>query len=345
MTQDSTLDSPALAALGLAGSELDAGVRAAARRLEGVTRRTELVPFDGGDPRIDLRLKLECAQVTGAFKARGAWNQISQLDPAQRAAGVVTCSSGNHGRALAWAARKAGVNATIVMPANAYPNKIEAVRAEGAEVVLAETRVAAEAIRAERAAAGAHYVPPYDARGTLDGQGTVALELIDQWPEFEVLVSPVGGGGLFSGCALALAADTARGGPRRAVVGVEPSRAATMTAALEAGRSVSLDTTGSEIQGLTSPNAGELPRAIVAEYAEAVLTLDDARIFAAQERLVREADLAVEPAGAAATAAVLEGALPARLLEGRGESNRLRVVAIVSGANADPAQLAQLRGE
>ena len=106
-------------------------VRAAARRLEGVVRTTPLQPFTLPDARIELRLKLECQQETNSFKARGAWNQLSQLTPAERAAGVVTTSSGNHGRAVAWAARRAGVRATIVMPTNTYPNKVEACRAEG----------------------------------------------------------------------------------------------------------------------------------------------------------------------------------------------------------------------
>src|ERR1043166_3238932 len=115
----------------------------AAARLEGVVKKTPLVPIERrarDDERIELRAKLECRQETGSFKARGAWNQVSQLTPAERRAGIVTASSGNHGKALAWAARRAGVPATIVMPANAYPNKIAACREFGAEVVLAPTR-------------------------------------------------------------------------------------------------------------------------------------------------------------------------------------------------------------
>ncbi|QDU69448.1 threonine ammonia-lyase [Engelhardtia mirabilis] len=343
MSQRTTSPATDLEAMGLTGTDLDLGVRAAAARLAGTIETTPLVPFDSGDVRVELRLKLECEQVTGAFKARGALNQIALLDDAARAAGVVTCSSGNHGRALAWAAKRAGIKATIVMPADAYPNKIEAVRAEGAEVVLAEGRVAAEAVRAELAAAGAHYVPPYDALGTLEGQGTVALEVLEQWPECELLVSPVGGGGLLAGCALAFAGDAARGGPKRWVIGVEPAAAATMAAALDAGHPVQLDTTGSVIQGLTSPNAGELPRAIAQEHVTAMADLTDEEILAAQKRLVREAGLTVEPAGAAAVGFVLLAGIPAELLEGRDGENPLRVVAIVSGGNADPVQLASIR--
>ena len=119
-------------------------IREAAPRLAGVVRRTPLAAFDQPDTRIELRLKLECLQETGSFKARGAWNQIAQLSAAERAAGVVTTSSGNHGKALAWAARRAGVRATIVMPHDAYPNKIQACRDFGAEVVLAPSRNACE---------------------------------------------------------------------------------------------------------------------------------------------------------------------------------------------------------
>src|SRR5437667_669 len=114
-------------------------IEAAARRIAGVVRETPLAPFPCGDARVELRLKLECLQETGSFKARGAWNQISQLTADERRAGIVTVSSGNHGKAVAWAAQRASVPATVVMPADAYPNKIQACRDHGAEVVLAPT--------------------------------------------------------------------------------------------------------------------------------------------------------------------------------------------------------------
>ena len=151
---------PELEAL-LAGpaEDLDRWIRAAAERVDGVVERTRLVAFDAGDPRLELRLKLENEQVTGAFKARGAWNSVAQLDEAERTAGVATASSGNHGKALAWAAERAGLRATICMPENSYPSKIEAARAHGAEVVLTPDRRAANAEFARRVAGGFDTAP------------------------------------------------------------------------------------------------------------------------------------------------------------------------------------------
>ncbi|MEO0649893.1 MAG: pyridoxal-phosphate dependent enzyme, partial [Planctomycetota bacterium] len=321
----------------------DRWVREAAARLEGVVERTRLLASDAGDPRIELRLKLENEQVTGAFKARGAWNSVVQLEPAERAAGVATASSGNHGKALAWAAERAGVRATVCMPANSYPSKIEAARAHGAEVVLTPDRRAANAEFARRVEAGATAVPPYDARRTVEGQGTVALEVFEQWPECEVLVAPIGGGGLLAGCSLVCAADAARTGRPRRAIGVEPSGAATTTSGLVAGRPVEHERVDSRIQGLTPPFAGALPLAIIGRLAHAVGLMDDGPILEAQARLVRELGLVVEPAGAITTAWVAGGGLSAALLAARSAADPLRVCAIVSGGNPDPAQLAAIQ--
>src|SRR5882672_7437507 len=201
----------------------------AAARLAGVVKRTELAPFDGGDERVELRLKLENTQETGAFKARGVWNQIAQLSQPEREAGVVTLSSGNHGKALSWAAQRAGVRCCVVMPADAYPNKIQACRDFGAEVLLAPSRDACEVMCGERVEAGATLVHPYDAERTAQGAGTVALEILDQWPQVEVVIVPCGGGGLLSGCALAIRQTV---GDRVCVIGVEPEGAPSMTLGL-----------------------------------------------------------------------------------------------------------------
>ena len=142
-------------------------IRDAARRIEGVVRRTPLEPFDSGDGRIELRLKMECLQETGSFKSRGAWNQVSRLTEEQRRAGVVASSSGNHGKALSWAAERAGTKATIVMPEDAYPNKIEACRKHGAEIVLGADRPDAERRCAEAIADGMVLIHPYAAWRTI----------------------------------------------------------------------------------------------------------------------------------------------------------------------------------
>ncbi len=312
----------------------------AAARLEGVLPRTPLQPFDTGDPRIELRLKLENRQTTGAFKARGAWNQISQLAPGARA---VACSSGNHGRALAWAAQRAGVPATIVMPKDAYPNKIEACRAHAAEVVLCDTREEAEEEAARRVADGWTLVHPYDALRTIEGAGTVGREIAVEWPEVEVVVVPVGGGGLAAGTSLALRRARAEGSPVLHVFAVEPEGAPTLTLGLAAGHPVPVGKITTRVQGLCPLDAGRLNVAICLETIDRVFCLDDDVIHAAQARLVRAGET-VEPAGAAAPALVFEGRLPVELLQGRDPGNPLRVAAVVSGGTPDPAQLEALRG-
>lgn len=308
-------------------------------RLEGVVRRTDLAAYDGGDPRVELRLKLECQQVGGAFKARGAWNQIAQLDETERRRGVVAASSGNHGALLAWAAERAGVAACICMPANSYASKIEAARSHGAEVVLAENRTEAEAECRRRVERRAVEIHPYNAERTLAGAGTAALEILEDWPEVELLIVPVGGGGLLAGSALALAAladrpGAPRGGTR--LLGVEPEGAPGMSKALAAGRSVTLERIASSIQGLTPPYAGELNREIAARYGARMCVLSDDAILAAQARIVGRTGWRLEPAGAAAAAAVFARALPEDLVHRPG--GPLRVAAILSGGNPDPAQ-------
>ena len=313
---------------------------AAADRLRGVVRRTPLVPFDVGDERIELRLKLECLQETGAFKARGAWNQISQLSAAERAAGVVTVSSGNHGKALSWAAQRAGVRCTVVMPADAYRNKIEACREFGAEVVLGETRAQCEVLCAERVAAGATLVHPYDAARTIEGAGTVGLEIAEEWPEVDVVVVPVGGGGLLAGTSLALRQTL---GSRLLIVGCEPEGAPSMKLSLERGHAVALERITTKVQGLCPPHSGKLNTEICGRTVDSVVLMSDPQIYAAQAELVLRGGWTVEPAGACSVAVVLQGKLPQLALRGRSISNPVRVVAVVSGGNPDPDQLARLR--
>lgn len=313
-------------------------VRAAAARLAGVVRATALQPFPVADGRIELRLKLECQQETNSFKARGAWNQLAQLTPAERQAGVVTTSSGNHGRAVAWAARRAGVKATVLMPAQTYPNKIQACRAEGAEVLLFPTREEAEHECARRVAAGAVLVHPYKQARTIEGAGTVGLELAAEWPALEVALFPTGGGGLVAGSALALVSEL---GERVQVIGVEPEGAPNLTNALEAGAVVPLERITTAVQGLCPLDTGELNLALAERFLAGTILLSDEEIYAGQQVLVRSG-LTVEPAGAAAFAAVLHGALPPELLESRSAADPLRVAAVVSGGNPDPKQIAAL---
>jgi len=314
-------------------------IEAAAARLEGVARRTPLRAFDSGDERIELRAKLENRQETGSFKCRGAWNQVAQLTEAERAAGVIATSSGNHGRALAWAAHRAGIKATIVMPADAYPNKIAACRELGAEVVLGKDRPEAEALCRERVERGAVLIHPYDAERTVQGAGTVGREIALEWPEVEVVVVPVGGGGLIAGTSLALRRAL---GERVRIYGAEPAGAPSMTLALEAGEPVTLEHITTAVQGLCPLNCGKVNVTICKETLTGTFTLEDEQIFAAQKRLVLAGET-VEPAGAAAVAVVFEKKLPAELLEGWSASDPLRVACVVSGGNPAPGQIEALK--
>lgn len=314
--------------------------RAAAARLEGRLVRTPLVSHPSPDPRIELRLKLENRQETGSFKARGATNNLLQLSEEERAAGVVACSSGNHGKALAWAARNAGVRATIVMPKDAYPNKIEACRELGADVVLSESRLAADDDAAVLEKQGWVFVHPYDRPGTVEGAGTVGVELAEEWPEVDVVIVPVGGGGLVAGTSLALRRAL---GDEVVVLGAEPAGAPSMQLSLEHGTPARLETIDTVVQGLCPTSTGCLNFLICAETLNGVLLLPDEDILAAQAELVRERDEVVEPAGGAGLAVVTSGHLPATLLEGRDERNPLRVAVVVSGGNPDPVQLEALR--
>ena len=213
-------------------------IRAARARLEGVARRTPVLPVSSETGWRHLLVKCENLQATGAFKLRGAYNLISQIDPDVRARGVVTYSSGNHGQAVAWAAARFSIPAIVVMPTTAPAVKVDGTRAYGAEVQFAGTTslhrmAAAEALQRER---GLTMVPPFDDARIIAGQGTVGLELLEQMPDVTTVYVPMGGGGLASGVAEAIKASA----PHVRVVGVEPAGAPKMTESLAAGHPVTL---------------------------------------------------------------------------------------------------------
>lgn len=320
-------------------------VQEAAARIQAHIKKTPLLPFPIEDERLELRLKLECLQETNAFKTRGATNQIACLTSEERAAGVVASSSGNHGQALAWAARMAGVQATICMPQDSYPNKIAACESFGAKVVLTETREMAEVECLRRIENGAIHVPPYDSARTIAGAGTVGLEIGLDWPEVEILLVPVGGGGLISGCVLAMQQLYEQGHLKNQVktYGVEPEGAPSMTLALEAGKPVPLTAISTNVQGLCPPASGELNTEICRKTLAGMFTLSDEKIFEAQKSLVHQGGWVVEPAGAAAPALILGGALPDNWLENRSVDHPLKVAAVVSGGNPNPKQLKELQ--
>lgn len=310
-------------------------IRSAADRLDGVVLRTSLVPFARADP--PLLIKAESLQPTGAFKLRGAYSAISALPADQRARGVVAHSSGNHAHAVAYAAALLGVRATVVVPVNAPEVKVAAARLLGAQIVSCEPSLAARAAVTAQLAAQHGYaqIPPFEHRDVIAGQGTIGLEIAADFPEVDLVVCPIGGGGLISGIAAALAATR----PGTRVVGVEPELAADARDSFRARRRVawpSADTQRTIADALRADQIGELPMLHLLSQVHDVITVTDDEIRAAMRLLATGARLIAEPGGAVAVAACLFRAseLPAA-------SNR---VAILSGGNVDPALLASVLG-
>lgn len=310
-------------------------IRAAARRLEGVAHRTPVVTSRSFDERAGTNAFFKCEnlQRVGAFKFRGAYNRLAQLDERERAAGVVAHSSGNHAQGVALAAQLLGIPATIVMPEDAPASKLAATRGYGATIVsydrakgTAHRAALAEQIRTEK---NATLVPPYDDDAIIAGAGTAALELLEDIPDLDVIVAPVGGGGLFSGTCLAAY------GTRASIDlwGVEPSAGNDMQQSFERGEVVTVPTPDTIADGLqtTAPAARTL--AIVREHAKGIVTVSDDEMRAAMRFVFERMKLVVEPSGAASIAAVLFGKIP---LGGK------RVGVIVSGGNVDAERYAAL---
>ena len=295
-------------------------IRGAAARIAPIARLTPLVDVTvaAGRP---LHLKCENLQPGGAFKIRGAYNMVAQLTPEQRRLGVVTFSSGNHGQAMALAARELRSPAVVVMPATAPQIKIDGVRAFGAEVIFAGTTSTERRVRAEKEAGarGLTIVPPFDHEWIISGQGTAGLEILNQLPDVAAVLVPIGGGGLAAGVAAAIKLSR----PAVRVIGVEPAGAAAMKASIEAGQPVTLDATHSIADGLLPLRPGDLTFALVRRFVDQVVTVEDAQIVDAVLWLLSHAKLLVEPSGAATVAAALAGA-------GQTEGP---VVAVISGGN------------
>jgi threonine dehydratase len=309
-------------------------VRRAAARLAGVAHRTPVVRSRTLDERLGARvaLKAEGLQRVGAFKFRGAYNAVATLTESGPLGGVCAASSGNHAQALALAARLCGTRAAILMPHDAPAAKRAATEGYGAEVVgfdrYADDRDALQAqLAAER---GLRVVHPYDDPRVIAGAGTVALELLEDAGEaLDLLVVPVGGGGLISGCAIAAAALS----PGTRVVGVEPQASDDVARSKAAGRRerVTVGRTIADGQQLATP--GELTWPVIDALVDAVVTVSDAEIVAAMRWLFERAKLVAEPSGASGLAALLAGTIPAA---------GLRVGVVLSGANIDAARFAQL---
>ena len=312
-----------------------AAIQEAAARIRSIARRTPVLDVSDAAGR-PLWLKCEPHQPGGAFKIRGATNMLKRLSPDALRRGVITYSSGNHGQAVALAAAQLGAPAVIVMPTTAPAIKVAGVKRWGGEVILEGTTSAHRRARAEAEAAarGLTMVPPFDHEWIIEGQGTCGLEILEQVPDVDVVVVPVGGGGLVSGVAAAIRQSR----PPVQIIGVEPTGAAKMTASLAAGHPVTLDRTDSIADGLMPVRPGDLTFEHVQAFVDRVVTVDDAQIARAALWLFSEAKQVVEPSGAATVAAVLWPGDGSPLVD-----TSKKVVAILSGGNVSPETLAGLK--
>ena len=283
----------------------------------------------GTGPGTEVWLKLELFQVSGSFKARGALNNLLALSQAARDKGVTAISAGNHAIAVAFAAAEFGVSAKVVMPRTANPFRVARCEALGAVVVLMDDVVKAfEEVKRIEAEEGRTFVHPFEGFETICGTATVGLELLRQRPDLEAIVVPVGGGGLISGIARAAALVK----PDCAVYGVEPEGAPTLTKSLAAGEPQAIDAVRTIADSLGAPHAMPMSFGLIRDHVERIVLVDDGALMSAMARLFAERKLAVEPASAASTAALL-GPL-------KDELAGKRVALIVSGANIDIAGFA-----
>jgi threonine dehydratase len=311
-------------------------IRAVQTLLDGIAVRTPLFEWTGLSDQRKLFLKLENLQPIGAFKLRGAYNKVASLNDDERRRGVISYSSGNHAQGVAYAARALGVRAIIVMPGNAPKNKLEATAALGAEIITVGPASEERRLRAEQMAAEHGYVivPPYNDEKIIAGQGTVGLEILDELPNVETVLVPVGGGGLISGVSAAIKLSN----PKVKVIGVEPELASDAQASLRAGRIVSFpaeQVSQTLADGLRTQSIGTINFEHIRAYVDDIVTVTENEIREAMRALsVNEKTLA-EPSGAVAPAAFLFHAdqLP----------NTKINVAVISGGNIDPALLAELR--
>lgn len=281
----------------------------------------------------DVRMKAELFQRTGSYKIRGPMNKFPQLSDEEKRRGVICSSAGNHAQGVALAAKIHGIKAVVCMAANATPSKIEATRAYGAEVVLHgqiwdEANDKAKQLVAEK---GFTYIHPFDDRQLMAGQGTVGLEIAKDWPDIDVAVVPIGGGGLISGVAMALRAHN----PKVRIIGVESSDGPAMKRSVEAGQVVTLDQIDCIIDGLRVKRVGQLTYEVVRDFVDEIVTLPDAQIFDAVVWTMHHMKLVPEGAAASPVGALLHGLIKV--------PSGSRVCVVLSGGNVNLDQLKGLR--
>ena len=313
-----------------------ADVRAAQSLIHGIATRTHLIEFDHHDADRRLYLKPENQQPIGAFKIRGAYNKIASLSEDDRTRGVISYSSGNHAQGVAYAARALGVKAVIVMPNNSPAIKREATAAMGAEIVIVGPGSTERQLKAEELAAQHGYVivPPYNDEKIIAGQGTMGLEIVEDLPDVEAVLVPVGGGGMISGIATAIKLSN----PSARVIGVEPELAADAQASLRSGKIVAF--TAEQVSrtiadGLRTQSIGPINFEHMRRYVDDIVTVTENEIRETLKLLAANPKTIAEPSGAVAVAAFLfhRDHLPNTQLN----------VAIISGGNIDPKLLQELR--
>jgi threonine dehydratase len=308
-----------------------ADVRAARERLGSRLHHTPLMTSRTLDARLGAQVSLKCEsfQKTGSFKPRGALHKTLTLSDEARARGIVTVSAGNHAQAVAWASRQIGAPCVVVMPTSAPRSKLDAVRGYGAEVVLHDDRATLfDRLREVERERGMTFLHPFDDPVVLAGAGTVGLEIVEDAPEVEVVVVPIGGGGLMGGVTVAVKELR----PSTRVYGVELEAGPGMKPALEAGQPVPAPRPPNTLaDGMTPPFVGALPLEIARQRLDGIVTVTEREIIEAMRLLMSRVKLVVEGSGAAATAALLAGRIP--------QIQGARVVSIVSGGNIDPERL------
>lgn len=300
-------------------------IRAAAERIGPYVHRTPLITSRAISERcgVEVRLKCENLQRVGAFKIRGAMNALLQLSAGERERGVVAFSSGNHAQGVALAAKLLGIPATIVMPEGANAAKAEATRGYGATVVQAGVTEATRGEVSKRIVleTGAVLIPPFDDPRIIAGAGTVGLEIIEEWPDVETVIVPVGGGGLISGVATALK-ETRAG---ISVYGVEPLAGNDGQQSFRSGSIVRIDTPQTIADGARTANLGDLNFEIIRDYVTDMLTVDDPELLETLKFAIYRTKLVIEPTGALGIAALMTGKV----------SPKGPVAIVVSGGNLD----------
>jgi len=301
-------------------------VQQARERIASYVRHTPLLPLPAlrGDLPAQLRLKLENLQVTGSFKVRGVFNNLLQLEPAQRERGVITASGGNHGAALAYGAWRLGLPATIYLPEAASADRVARIAAWGAQVIKHGSvwDEAHQRALAHAAETGQVYIHPFDAARTLAGQGTLGLELLDDLPDLDCVLIAIGGGGLIAGMAAAI--KQLRSHVR--IIGIEPTGAASMRHAIEHGHVAPLPVVRTIADTLAPRAVADRTLDLTRRYVDEIVTVDDAAMVDAMRWLWAECNQLVEPAGAAVIAALQAGAIDI--------SRHAQPVALICGGNA-----------